>query len=271
MPPRFQELTAHYVYDAVLATPAAGWEKGLVEGFVGYVRRTYGVPLPSGPDWDTLNAALKTAGLAERGRTLPRRHDTTIGELWDHERTAGASLPGRAFRPVTWWSVRATSQAIVRHRRVPHSVPASRVGQKLRLAAYWDHVEIWDAQTCVATHPLGVAGPPQLQRDHDLDVLRVTPGAVRHARVVRDLGPLLRAYQDAFFQTNPSAYGALVEVLFLFRRFPAEHILAILPVAQADRCFTVEALTEYLTQLRPAIRESEIPTSGPTVVQPAPA
>ena len=56
--PRFQELTAHYVYEAVFATPAAGWEKGLVEGLVGYVRRTYCVPLPTGPDWDTLNAAL---------------------------------------------------------------------------------------------------------------------------------------------------------------------------------------------------------------------
>ena len=269
--PRFQELTAHYVYEAVFATPAAGWEKGLVEGLVGYVRRTYCVPLPTGPDWDTLNAALKTACLAERVRTLPRRHDTTIGELWDHERTADASLPGRAFRPVTWWPVRATSQAIVRHRRVPYSVPASRVGQKLRLAAYGDPVEIGDAQTCVATHPLGVAGQPQLQLDHYRDVLRVKPGAVRNARVVRDLGPLLRAYQDAFFHTNPSAYGAFVEILFLFRRFPAEHMLAILPAAQADRCFTVEALTEYLTQHRPAARESDSPTPGPTVVQPAPA
>ncbi|AEW05242.1 Integrase catalytic region [Sulfobacillus acidophilus DSM 10332] len=135
--PRFQELTAHYIYDAVFVTPAAGWEKGLVEGLVGYVRRTDCVPLPSGPDWDTLNAALKTDCLAERVRTLPRRHHTTIGELWDHERTTGAS------RPVTWWPVRATSQAMVRHRRVPYSVPASRVGQTLRLAAYWDHVEIW--------------------------------------------------------------------------------------------------------------------------------
>lgn len=89
--------------------------------------------------------------------------------------------------------------------------------------------------------------------------------------MVRDLGPLLRAYQDAFFQTNPSAYGAFVEILFLFRRFPAEHILAILPAAQADRCFTVEALTAYLTPCRPATRESELPTPGPTVVQPAPA
>lgn len=78
-------------------------------------------------------------------------------------------------------------------------------------------------------------------------------------------------YQDAFFHTNPSAYGAFVEILFLFRRFPAEHILEILPAAQADRCFTVEALTEYLTQHRPAARESEIPTLRPTVVQPAPA
>ncbi len=88
--PRFQELTAHYVYDAVFATPAAGWEKGLVEGLVGYVRRTYCVPLPAGPDWETLNAALKTACLAERVRTLPRRHDTTIGELCISSFTIGS-------------------------------------------------------------------------------------------------------------------------------------------------------------------------------------
>ncbi len=104
-----------------------------------------------------------------------------------------------------------------------------------------------------------------------MDGLRVKPGAVRNARVVRDLGPLLRAYQDACFQTNPRAYGAFVEVLFLFRRFPAEHILAIFPRAHADRGFPVEALTTDLTQHTPAARESERPASGPAVVQPMPA
>jgi len=211
---------------------------------------------------------------AERVRVLPRREGRPIGTLWDDEQRAGIRLPDTLFRPATRWTVRVSKQALVRHLRVAYSVPTAHVGQSLTLYAYWDHVEIWDTTRKLATHPLGRVGqPPQLQLDHYLDVLRQKPGAVRNARVVRDLGPRLREYQAAFFRQHPEAYAAFVEILFLFRRFPAPQVLTALPAALEARCFDVESLAARLlaadsTPGAPALPEA---ARGPSIRQPDPA
>ena len=272
---RFAELAAHYVFEPVFATPASGWEKGLVEGLVGYARRTFLVPVPSTPDWASLNALLMQRCQEERARILPRRGQATVGILWDDEQTAGKSLPAGSFRPATRWSVKVSKQALVRHRGVAYSVPTAYVGQSVSLYAFWDHVELWDTTRLLATHPLGTAGgPPQLQLDHYLDGLRHKPGAVRNARVVRDLGPQLRQYQAAFFRTHPEAYATFVEILFLFRRFPAEQILAALPAAEDARCFDLADLAERLATA-PIPQPIEGPPRGdrpgPRIHQPDPS
>lgn len=271
---RFAEFVAHYVYLPLFATPASGWEKGLVEGLVGYARRTFMVPVPTAPDWNTLNARLRAQCLQERDRVLPRRHGDTIGILWDRERTAFLPLPPQAFQPATWWTVRVSSQSLVRHHRAVYSVPTSYVGQSLRLAAFWDHVELWTLTERVASHPLGQPDELQLQLDHYLDALRHKPGAVRNARVVRDLGPVVRSYQQAFLAVHPEAYGAFVDILFLFRRFPATQILDAQPAALTAGCFDAEALSQRLSH--PAAgNPADAPQvaqnpQGPRVAQPHP-
>ena len=89
---RFGELAAHYVFQPIFATPASGWEKGLVEGLVGYARRTFLVPIPTTPDWASLNAWLAQRCLDERSRVLPRRGGHTVGALWDGERPHALAL-----------------------------------------------------------------------------------------------------------------------------------------------------------------------------------
>jgi len=244
---RFTQLAAHYVFEPTFANPASGWEKGLVENLVGVAERNFFTPVPDVPDWTTLNARLREHALAERAHQLPRRGGATVGALWDAERAAFLALPLQAFRPSTTQVARVSNRAWITQGRAHYSVPVRWVGQRVRVETYWDHLEVWgDGAGCIAQHPLGAPGSLQLVLDHYLDLLHEKPGGVRHARVVKALDPVFQQYQAAFLAAHPQAYAALVDVLFLFRRFPAAAVMAALPGALTTRCFDAEALAQQI-------------------------
>lgn len=267
--PRFDTLVAHYVFKPVFATPAAGWEKGLVENLVGTVRRAYLVPVPKTPSLAAFNLDLANRLLADRARVLPERGEQCVGDLWDAERPDLLALPAGTFRPSTPFGVIVSKQSTVRHLGVQYSVPAPYAGRKLRLEAYYDHVEIYDRDRRVARHDLGVRGqPPILELDHYLDVLTRKPGAVRHARVVNQLGQEVSAYRDAFLAHNPDAYRAFVDILLLCRHFTREAVLAGIARARAERVYDVARVESLIKGfLERPVTATEWAVSGPSVRQ----
>lgn len=78
---RFQQLAAYYLFEPEFANPAAGWEKGLVEGLVGFVRRNYLVPVPRVASFAELNAQLRAKTLALRMQLAAERGGRMVGDL----------------------------------------------------------------------------------------------------------------------------------------------------------------------------------------------
>lgn len=236
----FQTLVAHYLFKPIFANPASGWEKGLVEGLVGYARRNYLVPLPQADSFNELNAKLRTRLTQDLDRIAPERGGSTVSALLVQEREGLMPLPPVPYRACTDHTVHVTRQATVRHQRVQYSVPAALIGKDLRLDAYFDHLEIYDNARLVARHGLGQpGGPPVLSLDHYLEVLVRKPGGVRHARVVAELGQEVTAYRDAFLAAKPDAYSAFVQILLLSRRYTLEAVVAGIAQAHRDRLYDV--------------------------------
>jgi len=266
--PRFETLCAHFVFTATFATVAAGWEKGLVENLVGTARRRYLVPVPTALSFEVINRDLVEHLLQERDQVAPGRNGQSVGELWDQERPSLLPLPPGSFRPSTSSGVIVTKQSTVRHQGVEYSVPAAYVARKLRLEAFYDHIEVYDRDRLVARHALGVRGdPPVLELDHYLDVLDRKPGAVRHARVVNDLGEEVRAYRDAFLAHNPEAYRSLIDILFLCRRYTREAVLSGIHTARAERIYDPERVEVLVRDALPETPAAAVPL-GPTVAKP---
>ncbi len=270
---RFEAMAAHYVFKPTFANPAAGWEKGLVENLVGFSRRNLLVPVPHVAALADLNRDVQQRLLDDRSRIAQERDGCTIGELWDTERQRLLVLPPSPFRPSTTWGVRVSKLLTVRHQTVQYSVPVQYIEQKLRLEAFYDHVEIYDRERLVARHALRKPGqPPALELDHYLDVLLRKPGGVRHARVVKELGEEVTAYRDAFLAHNPDAYKDFVQILLLSRRYTREAVLAGIAKARAERVYDperVEALIAGALQSAPLLATA--PPAGPRVDQPSPA
>lgn len=183
--PEFLALQSAYRFRAHHCTPGEGHEKGLVEGLVGYARRTYLVPLPSVDSLDDLNASLARATAAEERRHRARQADT-VGERFAAERPLLAPLPGRPFLPCTRHPVRASSQALVAFDGSRYSVPVRHAGAALWLRAYATTVEIWSATLMLASHPRATRkGTLATDFWHYLPALVRKPGAFANAIPVR--------------------------------------------------------------------------------------
>lgn len=183
--PEFVALQSAYRFRAHHCTPGAGHEKGLVEGLVGYARRTYLVPVPSVGSLDELNAFLARVTAAEERRRRAGQSET-VGVRFAAERPLLAPLPARPFLPCTRHPVRASGQALVAFESSRYSVPVRHAGAVLWLRAYATSIEIWTATTSVARHPRArMKGSLTTDFWHYLPALARKPGAFANAIPVR--------------------------------------------------------------------------------------
>lgn len=181
----FLALQSAYRFRSHHCTPGEGHEKGLVEGLVGYARRTYLVPIPEVASFDELNARLARATAAEERRCRARQSDT-VGERFAAERPLLAPLPVRPFLPCTRHPVRSSGQALVAFEGSRYSVPVRQAGAALWLRAYPTTVEIWTATMKVASHPRACTkGSLTTDFWHYLPALVRKPGAFANAIPVR--------------------------------------------------------------------------------------
>ena len=198
----FLALQSAYRFRAHHCTPGEGHEKGLVEGLVGYARRTYLVPIPEVASFDELNERLARETAAEERRCRARQTHT-VGERFAAERPLLAPLPVRPFLPCTRHPVRASSQALVAFDGSRYSVPVRHGGAALWLRAYATTVEIWTATMKVASHPRACTkGSLTTDFWHYLPALVRKPGAFANAIPVR----------QAVFPPEPAALLEALEV-----------------------------------------------------------
>lgn len=183
--PEFLALQSAYRFRAHHCTPGEGHEKGLVEGLVGYARRTYLVPIPEVGSFDELNLRLARETAAEERKHRARQTET-VGERFAAERPLLAPLPVRPFLPCTRHPVRASGQALVAFEGSRYSVPVRHAGTALWLRAYATTVEIWTATMKVASHPRAFTkGSLTTDFWHYLPALVRKPGAFANAIPVR--------------------------------------------------------------------------------------
>ena len=116
-----------------------------------------------------------------------------------------------------------------------YSVPARLIGSRVRVMLSANELRVFDGSKLAAVHPrLIAAGDERLELDHYLEILG--PPARRAGRIGQPgPGPRGRAVHrahDAFWAAARAAHGdaagtrALIEVLLLHRRMPAEQVIA---------------------------------------------
>jgi transposase len=185
---RMLALTAHYAFEACFARPGTGHDKGGVESRGRAVRWQHLVPIPRGPDLDTISAGL-LARLDHQGATRRDRQGRSIAERFDAERRAMLALPAHPFRAAAVRPVAASPRALVQLEGAYYSVPCEWAGLELTAHLGPTTVELVGPDARVQ-HPRRRFGEHAIRYRHYLPELARKPQAVRQVahRLLPELG-----------------------------------------------------------------------------------
>lgn len=266
---RWVAFRSHYGFDAFYCLPGieGAHEKGGVEQEGGRFRRTHLVPVPEVDTLAELNERIAAIDAAEDGRQL-LGSPATIGFNFAVEAELLNPLPADDFDcGITLTpTVRRDSRIVVR--QTYYSVPARFIGRQVRVSLRANELVVFDRHRVVARHPR-ITRRYQYHDDldHYLEILLTKPGALAGSTALaqaRTDGTFTPTH-DAFWAAARAAHGdaegtrALIEVLLLHRRMPAEAVLAGIAGALEAGATSPDVVA---IEARKAHRDDDTPVPG---------
>lgn len=251
---RFISLYSHYLFKAEFCNVASGWEKGGVEGRVGYVRRNWLVGAEEFASWEALNQYLEQCCRSDQQRTLAR-HSDRIAVRFEEEQKALRPLPGHPFAYQQRVAVKANHLSLVSYRTNRYSVPVEKAGLPLTLHAYVERVEIVCGGEVVAVHPRTWQREQDILNPyHYLPLLAQRPRAFAQAEVIRHWRPTWPAIFDTYWAalkerlSSSEATRRFIEMLKLGEFYGEEALAAGLEEALQRGYWEVAAVRQWLNR-----------------------
>lgn len=266
----FTSFRTHYLFTAEFCNVQSGWEKGGVEGKVGYGRRNWLIGAPPFASWDELNLYLRERCRKEQARHLRGRQES-IGERLAQEREQLRLLPAQPYRCCKTVAVGANGLSLVTFATNRYSVPAEVAHEPLTLRAYVDRIEISTRTQIVAAHRRCWGRHQDLLNPyHYLPLLAKRPRAFPHAQAIREWQQSWPATFDRYFEALKQRYERMeatrlfIAILQLGEPYPETVLAAGLEDALQHHCYTVAGVGECLRRLT----ERAQPTPSPLAHHP---
>jgi len=259
----FTSFRTHYLFQAEFCNVNAGWEKGGVEGKVGYGRRNWLTAAGAFESFAHLNAYLRDCCAQDQERYLAGRSQTIAEEL-AAERDQFRPLPAQPYACCKTVTVGANHLSLVRFANNRYSVPTERSHEAFTLRAYVDRIEISVGCEVVARHPrCWEKGQDVLNPRHYLSLLARRPRAFAHAKPIRQwqeswppsFDRYLARLQERF--EGMEATRLFIAILQLGQNHPEDVLAQVLEEALMRGCFRVEEVGELLR------RQTEAPPPEP--------
>jgi transposase len=233
----FVKFRAYHSFEARFTNPAAGNEKGGVEGIVGFARRNYLVPIPAVENLEELNRKLLDQCLSYGGHTISGR-EHTVEELFEREKGKLLSLPEHMFSNQLSVSGKVDKFGTVIVDKNRYSVPTNYTGQPVSVLLGVNRVSIYLKNRKIAEHERVYGNNKwQLDPDHYLDLLQKRPMAFDSARPIRQWRAswpvsyelLLERFQQG--QGETGGIKDFITVLMLHRRYRSSEVEAAVELA----------------------------------------
>jgi transposase len=201
---QFVKFRCYYTFEARFCNPASGWEKGGVEGLVGFSRRNFLVPLPEVADYEELNRLLAERCLAHGNGIIAGREDRrTIDERHEEERSRLLPLPPKPFENIKPVQVQVSRYQTAMVDRNRYSVPSAHVGRKVWAHVDCDRIRIYADDKEIADHPRLFGNSKwQIDSQHYLELIAERIQAFESARAIRQWRP-----------SWPAAYETMLSIL----------------------------------------------------------
>ena len=249
---RYHALSAHYAFQCDFCNVAAGHEKGLVEGLVGWTRRNIFVPVPRVNSIEELNAEILRRCLKYRKHKIPGR-TLTVGEMAQAAQARMTPLPRYRFDSSKTITAKVDDFSTVRFDYNNYSVPVRYAGKDITVKGYGNEVLMMYRNTELARYPRCYERSQTKYRlEHYIDLIERRPRSVFNAKPVKsnisaellEIGKRLSGPRE------------MVKLLRLYVDYGEEKLMTAIRLIQSPE-ISVEQ-----------IRANLIPCSPPVTIQP---
>jgi hypothetical protein len=189
---KFAQMASHYLFEPILCTPAAGWEKGRVEKQVGDTRRNFFTPILKGETFEEINAQLRDMSLSwSKSTKHPDFKEKTVFEVYEEERPYLIKYRGE-FEGYRLHPTIVSSLSLVQYDTNMYSVPCEYVGLSVQIKSYaWYIVIVHEGKT-IAEHIRSFNRHQKIYNPwHYISALERKPGALRNGAPFKELMTLL--------------------------------------------------------------------------------
>ncbi len=226
----YDKFRAYYNFEPRFCNPAAGHEKGGVEGLVGFARRNYMVPVPEAEDLEALNEKLLQECLAYGEHTISGRQHP-VNDLFEAEKSHLISLPKMPFSNIDSVCTKADKFATVVIDKNRYSVPTAYAHFKVTAVLHINRVEIFYRNKRIACHQRQYGNNKWgLLPEHYLELIARRPQAFDSARPIRQWRPSWPPSLESLLERFCSKQGRtkgikdFISVLMLYQSHSAEDI-----------------------------------------------
>ena len=247
----FVALRTHYLFDSIYCNIAKGNEKGKVEGFVGYARRNFFVPLPEFASYKELNEYLKAKSLGYIDQAK-RKCNRAVKDLLELEREKLQPLPLRPFPCYRYIDTKVNSYSQVQFENNRYSVPTKYAYQKVQLHAYVDHIEVYCKNSLIARHNRSYDKGQEISKfEHYLDILTVKPRALTNAKPINDANlPLFYLeLKQKIMQRESLGNKEFIKILSLHKEYLSSLVDEAIQLALIYEVYHYEGIRNLLLQL----------------------
>lgn len=250
----FSKFRAYYNFEARYCNPAAGHEKGGVEGLVGFSRRNFLVPVPKADSLEQINEHLLRQCVAYGQHTVSGQ-ELSVNELFAKERSSLLKLPKVPFANQQILTGKVDKYATVIVDKNRYSVPTRLVGRSLRVICHFDKLEFFERGSRVATHHREYSNNKwQLDPAHYLELIKQRPLAFHDARPLHEwkkrwtneMNQLLEHFCQSFGESR--GIKEFISVLLLFGEHPDHQVKAAIAQGVAAGVSCAAAIQHLLGQ-----------------------
>ncbi len=183
---KYKALSAHYAFQCEFCNVAAGHEKGLVEGLVGWVRRNIFVPIPRVNTIQELNNELMSRCLKYRKHNIKGK-PSTVGEMAVVAKVHMTPLPRYKFDTSKTITARADSFSTVRFDRNNYSIPCQYASKEVSIKGFGNEVAMYYRNTEIARYTRCYdRNKTMYHLEHYIDLIEKRPRSVFNAKPVKD-------------------------------------------------------------------------------------
>lgn len=255
----FREL---FGYQAEFCERNKGWQKGDVEGLVGYVRRNYFSPVPTITDLEEVNRELSLWCKSLREKRKVYGTQKSVGEYYEVEKRQLQALPSGKTEVGRYTTASANHYSLISVADVFYSVPSEYAYRQLDVLITIKEIIVTFKKQEIARHQRSFEKGMQIFDPlHYLSVYLEKPYTAINSKPIRQLPEVFSRFFECAYHKGYGTVRECIKLLTLLKEYSVEELKLAIEMAMMYETYDPAAIKQILLQLtnnQPCVKRLEV-------------